>query len=209
MSENNLNNPAAEVVSAEAGIEKVLSEPVAGVIDVNEPSDADNPSPEAIIETPKVRKKALGVIVRYGANLFLPLACTFGGYVVLHGEASPGGGVQGGVLMPSAVLLIFLGYGSQKLSTTFKESFLHSSETVAEIMYVAIGLIGIIVGLDFAANFVVDTFNIEAAVLMNHAVGYHVMAGVGCLLIMMLGLLSSTEGVAEYHEEDEEEEEEE
>ena len=209
MSENNLNNPAAEVVSAEAGIEKVLSEPVAGVIDVNEPSDADNPSPEAIIETPKVRKKALGVIVRYGANLFLPLACTFGGYVVLHGDSSPGGGFQGGVLIASAVLLIFLGYGSQKLSTTFKESFLHSSETVAEIMYVAIGLIGIIVGLDFAANFVVDTFNIEAAVLMNHAVGYHVMAGVGCLLIMMLGLLSSTEGVAEYHEEDEEEAEEE
>ena len=209
MSENKLNHPAAEVVSAEAGIENVLSEPVAGVIDTNEPSDADNPSPEAIIETPKVRKKALGVIVRYGANLFLPLACTFGGYVVLHGDSSPGGGFQGGVLVASAVLLIFLGYGSQKLSTTFKESFLHSSETVAEIMYVAIGLIGIIVGLDFAANFVVDTFNIEAAVLMNHAVGYHVMAGVGCLLIMMLGLLSSTEGVAEYHEEDEEEEEEE
>ena len=209
MIEKNLNNPAAEGITAEAGIEKVLAEPVAGVIDTNEPPDADNPAPEASMETPKVRKKALGVIVRYGANLFLPLACTFGGYVVLHGDSSPGGGFQGGVLIASAVLLVFLGYGSQKLSTTFKESFLHSSETVAEIMYVAIGLIGIIVGLDFAANFVVDTFNIETAVLMNHAVGYHVMAGVGCLLIMMLGLLSSTEGVAEYHEEDEEEEEEE
>lgn len=209
MSENKLNTAAAEVLNAEEGMEKVLAEPVAGVIDTNEPSDADNPSPEAIIETPKVRKKALGVIVRYGANLFLPLACTFGGYVVLHGDSSPGGGFQGGVLIASAVLLVFLGYGSQKLSTTFKESFLHSSETVAEIMYIAIGLIGVIVGLDFAANFVIDTFNIETAVLMNHAVGYHVMAGVGCLLIMMLGLLSSTEGVAEYHEEDEEEEEEE
>lgn len=156
----------------------------------------------------KPRKKALGVIVRYGANLFLPLACTFGGYVVLHGDSSPGGGFQGGVLIASAVLLVFLGYGSQKLSTTFKESFLHSSETVAEIMYVVIGLIGVIVGLNFAANFVIDTFNIETAVLMNHAVGYHVMASVGCLLIMMLGLLSSTEGVAEDHDEEEEEEEE-
>ena len=204
MSEKNM-----QAVNAQESIEEMLAEPVAGVIDVNEPSDADNPSPECLVETPKVRKKALGVIVRYGANLFLPLACTFGGYVVLHGDSSPGGGFQGGVLIASAVLLVFLGYGSQKLSTTFKESFLHSSETVAEIMYVAIGLIGIIVGLDFATNFVVDTFNIEAAVLMNHAVGYHVMAGVGCLLIMMLGLLSSTEGVAEYHEEDEEEEEEE
>ncbi len=204
MSEKNM-----QAVNAQESIEKMLAEPVAGVIDTNEPSDADNPSPECLVETPKVRKKALGVIVRYGANLFLPLACTFGGYVVLHGDSSPGGGFQGGVLIASAVLLVFLGYGSQKLSTTFKESFLHSSETVAEIMYIAIGLIGVIVGLDFAANFVIDTFNIETAVLMNHAVGYHVMAGVGCLLIMMLGLLSSTEGVAEYHEEDEEEEEEE
>ena len=167
------------------------------------------PENEAAEQTAKPRKKALGVIVRYGANLFLPLACTFGGYVVLHGDSSPGGGFQGGVLIASAVLLVFLGYGSQKLSTTFKESFLHSTETIAELMYIAIGLIGIIVGLDFAANFVIDTFNIETAVLMNNAVGYHVMAGIGCLLIMMLGMLSSTEGVAEHHEEDEEEEEEE
>lgn len=156
----------------------------------------------------KPKKKALGIIVRYGANLFLPLACTFGGYVVLHGDSSPGGGFQGGVLIASAVLLVFLGYGSQKLSTTFKESFLHSSETVAELMYIAIGLIGIIVGLDFAVNFAIDTFNIETAVLMNNAVGYHVMAGIGCLLIMMLGMLSSTEGVAESNEEEEEEDEE-
>lgn len=145
----------------------------------------------------KPRPKALGVIVRYGANLFLPLACTFGGYVVLHGDSSPGGGFQGGVLIASAVLLVFLGYGSQKLSTTFKESFLHSSETVAELMYIAIGLIGVIVGLDFAWNFVIDELQIETAVLMNNAVGYHVMAGIGCLLIMMLGMLSTTEGHGE------------
>ena len=216
MSEQNLNTAAAseekktvQAVDAPAAIAKALEEPVAGFIDTHEPSDADNPDPADLVETPKVRKKALGVIVRYGTNLFLPLACTFGGYVVLHGDSSPGGGFQGGVLIASAVLLVFLGYGGQKLSTTFKESFLHSSETVAEIMYIAIGLIGVIVGLDFAANFVIDTFNIETAVLMNHAVGYHVMAGVGCLLIMMLGMLSSTEGVGEYHEEEEEEEEEE
>lgn len=206
--EENKMNAASQVLSADEGVEKLLAEPVAGVIDTNEPSDADNPDPASLVDIEKPRKKALGVIVRYGANLFLPLACTFGGYVVLHGDSSPGGGFQGGVLIASAVLLVFLGYGGQKLSTTFKESFLHSSETVAEIMYIAIGLIGVIVGLDFAVNFAIETFNIEAAVLMNNAVGYHVMAGVGCLLIMMLGMLSSTEGVAENEDEEEEEDEE-
>ena len=209
MDEKNLNMAPSETIRADEAVGKILAEPVAGVINTNEPSDADNPAPEAIVDIEKPRKKALGVIVRYGANLFLPLACTFGGYVVLHGDSSPGGGFQGGVLIASAVLLVFLGYGKQKLSTTFKESFLHSSETVAEIMYIVIGLIGVIVGLDFAFNFAIDTFNIEAAVLMNHAVGYHVMACVGCLLIMMLGMLSSTEGVGEHHEEEEEEEEDE
>lgn len=150
---------------------------------------------QTIAETPaaKPQKKAIGVIVRYGANFFLPLACTFGGYVVLHGDSSPGGGFQGGVLIASAVLLVFLGYGTQKLSTTFKESFLHSSETVAELMYIAIGLVGVIVGLNFAANFVADSLNIETTMLMNDAVGYHVMAGVGCLLIMMLGMLGTSD----------------
>ncbi len=142
---------------------------------------------------PKPKKKALGIIVRNGANLFLPLACTFGGYVILHGDSSPGGGFQGGVLVAAAVLLVFLGYGGQKLSTTFQESFLHSTETVAELMYIAIGLIGVVVGLNFAVNFVIDTFHVETAVLMNDAVGYHVMAGIGCLLIMMLGILGTSE----------------
>lgn len=157
----------------------------------------------------KPKRKAIGVIVRYGANLFLPLACTFGGYVVLHGDSSPGGGFQGGVLIASAVLLVFLGYGTQKLSTTFKESFLHSSETVAELMYVAIGLIGVIVGLDFAANLIVREMHIETTMLMNDAVGYHVMAGVGCLLIMMLGMLSTSEGEEPPQESEKSEEKEE
>ncbi len=155
----------------------------------------------------KPKKKALGIIVRNGSNLFLPLACTFGGYVILHGDSSPGGGFQGGVLVAAAVLLVFLGYGGEKLSTTFQESFLHNSETVAEIMYVAIGLIGVIVGLNFAVNFVSTTFHLETAVLMNDAVGYHVMAGIGCLLIMMLGILGTSESAPAPRTETKEEEE--
>ncbi|MDO4284290.1 MAG: MnhB domain-containing protein [Eubacteriales bacterium] len=139
------------------------------------------------------RPRLRSIVVRCCANLFLPLAITFGGYVILHGDSSPGGGFQGGVLVASAVLLVFLGYGTKKLSTTFRMGFLHDSETVAELLYIAIGLIGVLVGLDFAWNFMIDTLSVETAVLMNNAVGYHVMTGIGCLLIMMLGMLSTSE----------------
>lgn len=156
-------------------------------------------------DTPKKKTRTTvhGCIVRCGANVLLPLACTFGGYVILHGDSSPGGGFQGGVLVASAVLLVFLGYGMDKIKKVFKTGFLHSTETLAEIIYIAIGLIGVLVGLSFGVNFVVEELGLETAMLMNNAVGYHVMAGIGCLLIMMLGLLTSSGGKSEEEEGDE------
>ena len=97
------------------------------------------------------------------------------------------------MLIASAVLLVFLAYGGQKIGSEFHQGFLHSSETVAEIMYIVVGLLGIFVGLDFAYNFVISSLHIETAVIMNDAVGYHVMAGIGCLLIMMLGMLTASD----------------
>ncbi len=135
----------------------------------------------------KFKKKP--VIVKCASDLFLPLACVFGCYVVLHGHLSPGGGFQGGVLIASAILLVFLGYGSAKVRKTFSEHKLHSSETIAEILYVVIALIGVFSSLGFCFNFVFANGQADTSVLMNHAVGYHVMGGIICLLIMMLSLL--------------------
>ena len=129
------------------------------------------------------------VIVRSAADFFLPLACVYGAYVVLHGHLSPGGGFQGGVLIASAILMVFLGYGSLKVRKTFNDHKMHSSETVAEIIYVVLGLLGIIGGFNFCINFVFDGLGFDTSVLMNHAVGYHVMGGIICLLSMMLSLL--------------------
>ena len=139
----------------------------------------------------KFKKKP--VIVRSAADFFLPLACVYGAYVVLHGHLSPGGGFQGGVLIASAILLVFLGYGSLKVRKTFNDHKLHSSETVAEILYVVIALIGVFTGLNFCVNFVFNGQQVDTSVLMNHAVGYHVMGGIICLLTMMLSLLDKND----------------
>ena len=133
------------------------------------------------------------VIVRSATDFLLPLACVYGAYVVLHGHLSPGGGFQGGVLIASAILLVFLGYGSVKVRKTFNDHKLHSSETVAEIIYVVLGLLGIVAGFNFCINFVFDGLGFDTSVLMNHAVGYHVMGGIICLLSMMLSLLDKDE----------------
>ena len=144
--------------------------------------------------------KTKPVIVRSAADFFLPLACVYGAYVVLHGHLSPGGGFQGGVLVASAILLVFLGYGSLKVRKTFNDHKLHSSETVAEILYVVIALIGVFTGLNFCVNFVFNGQQVDTSVLMNHAVGYHVMGGIICLLAMMLSLLDKDENTSEEKE---------
>ena len=140
----------------------------------------------------KLKKK--NVIVRCAADLFLPLAAVFGCYVVFHGNTSPGGGFQGGVLVASAILLVYLGHGAGQVKGSFSERLLHSSETIAEIMYVLIALLGVFTGLNFCFNFVLFGKQLETSVLMNDAVGYHVMAGITCLLIMMLSTLDRGEG---------------
>lgn len=147
--------------------------------------------------------KKKSVVVRCAADVFLPLAAVFGCYVIFHGNTSPGGGFQGGVLVASAILLVFLGYGLSGVNKTFRYHFLHSSETVAEILYVVIGLVGVIAGLNFCKNFIFSpAAQLESTNLMNDAVGYHVMAGIACLLIMMLSLLSDDDEQPEQPEEE-------
>ena len=132
----------------------------------------------------KLKKK--NIIVKCASDMFLPLAVTFGCYVVFHGSSSPGGGFQGGVLIASAVLLIFLGYGAKGLKRYFNDHKIHSTETVAELIYVVLALIGVFSGLNFCVNFVFEGKFLETSMLMNDAVGYHVMAGILFLLILML-----------------------
>ena len=50
-------------------------------------------------------------------------------------------------------------------------------------------LVGVFTGLNFCVNFVFAGQQVDTSILMNDAVGYHVMAGITCLLIMMLSVL--------------------
>lgn len=147
--------------------------------------------------------KKTPIISRCASDLFLPLACVFGCYVVLHGSTSPGGGFQGGVLVASAILLVYLGYGGMGVKHSFNQHMLHSSETVAEIMYVVIALVGVFTGLNFCVNFVFAGQQVDTSILMNDAVGYHVMAGITCLLIMMLSVLEPDDGTHEAEDKEE------
>ena len=139
------------------------------------------------------KKRAKSIIIRAAADLFTPFAITYGCYVVFHGNSSPGGGFQGGVLIASVVLLVYLGYGLRGVRRRFNTHKLHSTETISELVYVGTALMGILLGTNFCMNYIFSGNGGESSLLMNHAVGYHVMAGISFLLVLMLSLLDNEE----------------
>lgn len=82
-----------------------------------------------------------------------PTVC-FGLYIAGHGQLTPGGGFQGGVILATAPLLVYLA-GDFK---TFKRITSHTLVEVAEAFglaaYLAVGFAGIILGGEYLRNII-------------------------------------------------------
>lgn len=141
-----------------------------------------------------MKLKEKNVIVKCAADLFMPMAAMFGIYVVMHGDSSPGGGFQGGVLAASAFLLFFLGHGGRKKYFNYQKGYIPRIEAVAEIVYIGVALAGVIAGFNFCWDFVLSRYwHIETVQFMSNAVGCNVFTGICCLLMLMLGTLDKDE----------------
>ncbi len=153
--------------------------------------------------------KEKNVIIRCGADMFLPFAIAFGIYIILFGTVSPGGGFQGGVIVASAVLLLYLGYGYRIAKKVINTEVLRVGEAIGASLYVILGLAGIFAGRNFAANIwydngeVGDLISAGTITFMGYAVGFKVLTGVGFLILLLLGVLGIAAGARAAEEETE------
>ena len=138
------------------------------------------------------------IIVKCGADKFLPFALVFGFYIILFGTISPGGGFQGGVCVAAAVLLLYIGYGYDVVKRVINPNVLRFNEALGAALYVILGLAGLTVGLNFATNIFSDSGQVGdmlsggTVTFMGYAVGFKVLCGVGYLIMLMLSLLAPT-----------------
>jgi multicomponent Na+:H+ antiporter subunit B len=76
----------------------------------------------------------------------------FGVYIVTHGQLTPGGGFQGGVILASAVLILYIAEGF----SVFREVLSHTAIEVAEAVgaggFVLIGMLAWFWGKPFLTN---------------------------------------------------------
>ncbi len=142
----------------------------------------------------------MSVVVRTVTRILLPMVLIFGAYVIMHGHLTPGGGFQGGAVVASAVALVVVAFGAQRLRK--HKDTLSFLEDVGALAFAVLAFLGI--GVTFFYNALAGTGGLFGQPvptgpnpglletggmlpLMNWAVGLKVLAGLGSI-VLLLGL---------------------
>jgi len=78
--------------------------------------------------------------VTLACRFFLPLITTFGIYVILHAQLTPGGGFQGGAIVASGTLLLYLGESYRLWRRLVRSRLLDMLEAAGALVLVLCGL---------------------------------------------------------------------
>jgi len=100
-------------------------------------------------ETTGESAEPASLIVFTGCRLLFPLILLLGAYICIHGHLTPGGGFQGGAVVASGFLLIYLGCPTSRLN----QAGVGSAESLSGLTFVVVGLLGLAVGGSFLLNF--------------------------------------------------------
>ena len=83
----------------------------------------------------------------------VPAMIAVGVYVVVHGQLTPGGGFQGGIVLASGPLAIFLAGGYLRLKLTSPHTLVEMADAVGAAGYALVGLGGLVFVGVFFKNF--------------------------------------------------------
>ncbi|MDT7616013.1 MAG: multicomponent Na+:H+ antiporter subunit [Pseudonocardiales bacterium] len=123
--------------------------------------------------------------------VLLPVTLLIGADLVAHGHLTPGGGFQGGVVLGTAVHLLYLTGRLPTLEKARPVGLYRAGEAVGTTVFAATGLAGLAAGGGFLANVLpLGTFGTllssGTVPLLNVAVGVEVASGVVVLLARFL-----------------------
>jgi multicomponent Na+:H+ antiporter subunit B len=107
--------------------------------DEDEPSSNRRPAPQSDAV------RTLGVWL-------VPVTVSFGMYMMSHGSVSPGGGFQGGVVLATAPLVVYLCATPQAFLRIAPPVLTKAGEALGAAGYVLIGCLGILAGKKFLEN---------------------------------------------------------
>lgn len=133
----------------------------------------------------------VGELLSTGSRYLAPLIMLLGVYVFVNGHLTPGGGFQGGAILASGVLLLLLADPLKR----FSHILIATIESFAGLLYVIIGLFGLVLAGGFLDNRFLPTgelgalFSAGAIPLIYSLIGLKV----GAEFASMLASLSESE----------------
>jgi multicomponent Na+:H+ antiporter subunit B len=175
------------LVSAVAGV-SVLLRPLAAEM-------RDRPEDEA----PDRRIPAPSPTVGLFGVLFAPTLIMFGIETVAHGQISPGGGFQGGVILASAVFVVYIVTDYATVERYRPNALMEPSEGAGAGGYVLVGVVGLLAGAVYLTNVVPlgDPGNVVSGgtiPILNAVVGVEVTGGFVLLVSEFLDQLAVIRG---------------
>lgn len=110
---------------------------------------------------------------------FIAVLIVLGGYIVVHGHMTPGGGFQGGVILASGAFMVFLAGEHVAMKRVAPDRMVEFSEAAGAAAYALIGVGGLIFSGVFFKNFIAlgkpgELLSAGTIPLSNIAVGFEV-----------------------------------
>jgi multicomponent Na+:H+ antiporter subunit B len=118
----------------------------------------------------------------------------FGIYIIIHGQLTPGGGFQGGLILATSALIIYLGEGFGTFKKVVSHPVVETTEAIGAAAFVIIGMLAWIWGQPFLTNIVPLGKSHELTSggmipLISGAIGLEVAAG---FVLLLYGFLQET-----------------
>jgi len=88
-------------------------------------------------------------ILRVAAKMMTPFILVFGLYVIFHGDISPGGGFQGGVIVASSFILYGLVYGAAEMRRVVPRWLSDTLLAFGVLVYAGTGAFTLLAGFRF------------------------------------------------------------
>jgi multicomponent Na+:H+ antiporter subunit B len=96
--------------------------------------------------------EAMSVVVRTAARTAAPALAVIGLYLVAWGY-SPGGGFPGGAVITGVILLLYAGFGHERVAAALRPSLLEAVELAGALAIILLGVGGLVFEGSFSANF--------------------------------------------------------
>ncbi len=168
------------------GEEFILSASVIGVVLLLRRLTGEQRKPPTD-HAPAHEEQRLSDAIRSLALELVGPTTVFGLYVITHGQATPGGGFQGGVVLATALITIYLGGRLEMLHRLGRERFFAFLEGIGAGGFAVVGLFGLAAGGAYLQNVLPlgppgDVLSGGTVWLVNVATGLAVAAGFMMLL---------------------------